>query len=300
MIYRCRKDRFTAEEYDQRSGTFWKMPPALSRADQTSQLAEYWRVGGKGVISLLPLFGLTANATFADCLNLSKEKAARLAGLSQSTVARSGPVLAELKLANERPVYYHGKKSTQWSLGSAFPIALTGCDGYFYFSARTVYGGAWSQLTGVQRALYLALGTRAKTFHDSDTLGSFLRYLVRPDTPLTDIKNAYHHNQSLGAGGVRLSVASYSELAQMTGISKSGVKAAVAALKHPDVWPGAPTADTLRFSPLGVLPSDGGSLIYLFRDHAEPWPWDVLNARPVPVAAAGYDDALDDLIDLVD
>ena len=272
MAYRCRRNQFTEQEYETSGATFWPIPMDLG-----DQLADLWDAGGVGAISLLPLLGLWANAKSVEWVHLPKEKAARLAGTSAKSVARAARILQERGLAESSLGSYGGRRFTQWNVSPGLAVPMGGdqrsSEPYFYFSARLIYGGAWSKLTAVQRLLYLALATQAHTYGKQEAQ-KWLKYLLYPGTSEGDLWAGFDQSPPL-----RLVACSYSALEHLTGVARSSLKAAVAGLKHPDVWPTAPTDPaTLQFAPLSVYPSDGGSLIYHFRDHAEHWPWEVLNS----------------------
>ena len=160
---------------------------------------------------------------------------------------------------------------------------------YFYFSGRLIAGGNWARMSGRCRLLYLGLATRAKTYTAPPDEG-YLRWQLPEGVPLDDLQQSYEASGTPGSRFLRLAVdVSSSELSKITGAASTTLKSASGELKHPRVWPGAPSdRSILRHSPLAVYPGAGGVLIYHFRDHAEPWPWDLLNvakARPRPTRA---------------
>jgi hypothetical protein len=244
--------------------------------------------------------GIYANAPFAQELDLSKEYIARLAGLSVDSVRRGALALAKLDLAHCEPAKRFGRRITQWRLSGSLAQARSSSESgrdqlgsdYFYFSGRLLYGGHWSRLTGVQQALFLGLATRGKVFHDPPSQG-VLRWRLQRGVAADDLNECY--TAALGGRShLRLVVdVSVTDLQEITGVSRRPLMRAIHRLKHPRAWPGCGNDPwKLQHTPLAVYPSDGGALIYHFRDHVTPWPWDQLNEpprRPAPAAVSDFD-----------
>lgn len=198
MMYRCRRHQFSEADYQTNGPLFYALPTAWGTSGD-SPLATVWRTGGEGAIAILPILGLRSHASFADNFRQSKEELARLGGVSVDSVRRgaealekAGLVVSNVQKAGRKPV-------TIWTLIPTItvPQAANGrmpTAHYFHFSARLVYGANWAQLTGVQRALYLALATSARAYKDYQALQAFLRSAVKPGVSVCDITAAYHHD----------------------------------------------------------------------------------------------------------
>jgi hypothetical protein len=301
LKYSCKRDRFTAEEYASRKTWFWPIPARWGSDPETSWLAKLWQLGGAGGIGILPILGMYVNASFSDELDLSKEYIARLAGLSVDSVRHGAKALDKLGLAHCKPAKRFGRWITQWCLSSELAQPRLGLSevgaerlapDYFYFSAKLMHGGHWSQLTAVQQALFLGLATRSRVFFDPPSQG-VLQWRLRPGVPVQDL-NDCHEAALAGRSHLRLVVdVSVTDLQQITGVSRRPLIQAIHDLKHPSAWPRCGNDPwKLHHAPLAVYPSDGGALIYHFRDHVEPWPCDQLNQprrRPAPAAASDFD-----------
>lgn len=289
---RCKRAQFTGAQYTRYEQSFWPMPTRWATLSE-SRLAHLWRRGGAGAVSILPILGQFANSDFADALWLSFEELARLGGVSAKTAAAARRVLKHCGLAEAETGVRNGKRAAKWKLSPrlAVPKDASPEDGaYFYFAARLIYGGNWRQLTPVQRALYLAVGAQARTFHQRPADNGLLRSMLSPDVELTDFDLCYDFTNSANGpdaqspeGWLRLAYLSIRELSLITGIAESAVHRAVAGLKHPHNWPGSQAnPEALRYCPLAVYPTTGGSLIYHLRDHAPHWPFEVLNESRRP------------------
>jgi len=280
MRYRCNRDTFTQEEFDQYRKGFYPMPSEWSEPGNT--LFHTWRAGGSGAIGLLPVLGQFAHARFRHHAVVPKEKLARLAGMDPATIATAGKALDQLGLATPSTGSYRGKRVTTWDLKPSMVVGYRGqrlSPEYFHFSAETIYGGQWAKLTKVQRAIYLAVGGKARFIKEWDAVGRLVSATVPRAVNLGDIAAAYRHDPL--RLGVRIADMSYAEFGEITGISLSALKRAINLLKHPAHWAGCGNDPALlRYSPLAVYPTfEGHSLLYHFRDHVPAWPWDILNAH---------------------
>ena len=296
--YRCAQSRFSHAEYLKMSRLFFPLSPDWGAAPRY-RLAELWRRGRKGAISIFPILGFYANASYASHLDLSKEKLARLGGIDQASVGKAAAVLEELQIARSRLRPLGGHRITQWDIlpGLAVASETQGVsqrrlkETYFYLSGRIVGGGNWASLSGASRALYLGLATRAKKYTSPPDQG-LLRWRLPDGVWLGDLELAY---TSSGEGDRHLRLVldtSITDICRITGLSQGAVKSAIRALKSPRIWPGATGGGGFRYQPLAIYPDETGTLIYHFRDHADPWPWAQLNTlrrrhARTPGAAAG-------------
>ena len=256
-----------------RESSFYAMPTAWGGPDAGYVLAELWRRGGVGAISLVPVLGQYAHCTFSDHLRLPLEKAARLAGIDRQSAARGARALKEMGLACHRLVPFRGQRLTEWALAPGIAAQQEGtgrfgANSYFYLDANLIVGGNWAALSGPQRALYLGLALRAKSM-DPQSAKQFLGLTMRPGTPLFDLERCAEHTER---PWVRVASVSFADLAEMTGVNPATLRRAARGLKHPKVWPGSSVdPDVLRHAPLSVYPSMAGyELLYHFRDHAPP------------------------------
>ena len=56
--FRCLRDTFTEEQFKLYKKSFWAMPSGWTTADGDMPfLAQLWRIGGTGTISILPILG---------------------------------------------------------------------------------------------------------------------------------------------------------------------------------------------------------------------------------------------------
>jgi hypothetical protein len=294
--YRTARPVFSSEEYVAQCTRFYRLPARWGTDLGTSPLSELWRLGGVAAISVLPILGQYAGAKFAHDLAMPKEKLARLGGVDPASVMRAARALATLGLARCTLGRYHGMRLTKWLLlpeigaphrASPGIGASEQGDPFFYFSSALVYGGNWRQLTGSQRAVYLAAATRAHTYAEPPERIELVRWSVPSAVPRDDLTACYRFD--LKRRWLRLAEVSYEELRQLTGLSLSSVKVAVKGLKHPSAWPAVHNdVQALQYAPLRVYPTSGGSLVYHFRDHVEHWPWKVLQpitAETTPMLA---------------
>ena len=285
---KCARWRFTPEHLGLYRTSFWPMPPEWGSTDGTSMLKRIWTEGGVGAVSILPVLGQFAHSLGPKGVTYSKEELARLAGIHPATVATAASALKQLELASSSTVLQHGIWVTRWKLYPAL-AALKGVRGrledYFSVPLRFIYGGNWAQLTGVQRALYLAIGTQSRVFEDPPERNSLLnsRHVKKSDR--VDMHRAWEYS-TMVVDGVskhynRLTCLSITELCVITGMARSTVVEASNELKHPYSWPECGNNPRrIHYNPIGVAPTVTGSLVYYFRDHAEPWPWEYLNGEP--------------------
>src|SRR6185437_5058601 len=123
-----------------------------------------------------------------------------------------------------RPVMRRGVRLTRWELTPelvAPPAEGAGYDSraYFYFSTRLVYGGNWARLSAAQRALYLAVGSKAMTYavppRDIEMLKSF------PNDWFADLEECFRQTDD---NWVRLGCVSVAELSDISGVSRSALQ----------------------------------------------------------------------------
>jgi hypothetical protein len=299
MRYRAYRCAFSQLELERHTGMFWPMPSAWGQpgADGITMLRRLRDEGGVGALALVPILGRYAHWEKAGAVALSLEECARLGGCDQESIRRGSAAMAKLDFATTVRRHRHGKIVTVWNVKSAITSPKVGeklHPASFRFDARVVYGGAWSMFSGTQKALYLGAASRAYTYQNPDALHDLLDDLLEASTERRDILEAFAHHRlpntealNLESGNVRLAVASVDELSKATGVSETALHGAINGLKWPPDASPADVRDELRYAPLGVLPArPGRPNLFLFRDHAAPWPWDVLNSRPGRMRAA--------------
>jgi hypothetical protein len=278
------------------------MPPSMGDLGSNSLLASLRKGGGAGAVSMLPVLGPWVNSDFKDGLMLSKEEVARLSGVDVGSVRRGTQALMMHGLVTgAATAYQHGKTVTVWRLSPSLASPTSNAErtkDYFYFASTLLHGGNWAQLTHVQRALYLAVGSQAKTFPEPVADNKLLAAALAAHACQQDLLDCYAADPE--HPHLRLALLSFTELSAISGISKTALHKAVNAFKRPDSWPRVDgDAAALLHAPLAVYPTDGGSLVYHLRDHAPPWPWDELNRQPEPACAAIADDSeWSDVLDL--
>lgn len=300
--YRCMRSGFTLREYVKyRETAFWPLPTIWGDPNHPPMLAMLKREGGTGLLSVLPWLGRIAASPDYQPWAIAAEELARLCGVDPKSVRRARDVLQRMKLASTETRLRNGARLLHWTVRSelaarAFRRGEKGVrygslpaygmqgdegfrDGYFYFSFAMLYGGHWSALDPVQRAVYLAAATKARVHRDEPNDDWVTRDLLVAGVSLADLEAGWRW----GRQEYRLACVSYSELARISGYGVSALKNAVQGLKHPSIWPDSSVdAAALHHAPLWVYPTRGGrALVYHFRDHADPWPSAVEN-KPVP------------------
>jgi hypothetical protein len=287
VSYRCYRNEFNETQFNQHRHSFWAMPTAWTQAGGQGMLASLWRAGGAGAIAILPILGQYAHSDGAGSWILSKEELARLSGLDPKTVAYGATVLAAHGLVSQDSAIRFGKRTTLWDLRAvAAPRSESGFGSeYFYFSSRLIYGGNWARLTPTQQAVYLAVGSQARTFVEAPVNNPLLQIHLAYGTSLLDFQRCYE--QDSARRWLRLACLSGETISVVSGVSLSAVKNAIKGFKHPAIWPNTTNdRDWLQRSPLGVYRGNGGALIYHLRDHASHWPWVELNQSSSAAARA--------------
>ena len=293
MRYRAYRSAFSQLEFERHAGMFWPMPSAWGQPglDGFTMLRRLRDEGGVGALAIVPILGRYAHWQKASAVPLSLEECARLGGCDQESIRRGSAAMERLELATTFHRHRYGKIVTVWNIKSAITTPMVAGKLHtasFRFDSRVVYGGAWSMLSGTQKALYLGAASRAYTYRNPDALHDLLDDLLEASTERHDILEAFAHHRAHDAevlngdsGNVRLAVASVNELSQATGVSETALHRAINGLKWSPAAAPADVRDELRYAPLGVLHSrPGRPNLFLFRDHAAPWPWHVLNSRP--------------------
>jgi hypothetical protein len=307
--YKCHRGLFTEEQYNRYATTFWMLPRAwggdvpakawgggvsleqsialIKSAGDTPVIAFLRHLGGAGLVSILPILGWLAGLE-KERWALSAEELSRLCNVDTGSIRRARAALGPACGLSATPVSYtdqrHGRRLLHWQVPSCFAAVQTvraaGLDRepYFFFSHRLIHGGQWAMLSAVQRAVYLAVATCAYATHGwADPLNEpLVSGVVLPGTPLDDMRRSQlvYEEHTL-----RVACVSYANIARISGYSPNAVKVAVRGFKHPAVWSRS-TNDprVLEYRPIWVYPTlDNGALLYHFRDHVRPWPWDVLN-----------------------
>lgn len=284
---RCRALRslFTEEQFERQHRFFWALPAAWGNQDN-DVLRRLYRLGGPGAVSLLPILGSYAHSDMAGKVPLSLEECARLSGSDATTIQRGASAFNDLKLASRTLHQRHGQTVTVWSVSKAIAAVLENGhieSGSFRFASSLVYGGTWSMLTAAQRAVYLAVATKAYTYSPVDGL-AMLRDLVREGTDLSDAKQLTETDGAALPGKLRIAEVSGSELSAILGMSSTAVHGAVNRFKEARLWPSSlvPMVEA-EHAPLAVYPTPPGrSNVFFFRDHAARWPLDVLNRKALP------------------
>lgn len=281
---RTHRPAFTESEFERHFRFFWSMPSAWGTAE-TPILRELRRTGGTGSLSILPVLGRYAHWKKAGQFALSLEECSRLAGCDVGSIKRGIHALKAQGLAATELGYRHGQQVTIWNVTKGMAAALTAgrLDSHsFRFESRVIYGGAWSMLTGAQRAVYLAVATQAFTYALDDAL-ALLHSAVIGDAAMKDVDETIRVEGVSGSSSVRLRIAeaSVGQVSRILGMSQSAVHEAINGLKNPRIWPGSRATEAqARHSPLVVYPTaPGRSNVFVFRDDAPRWPFDALNAR---------------------
>lgn len=287
---RCRAYRpeFTEREFNRHSSMFWRMPRAWGLADSTgtTSLRHLYEVGGIGAVSLVPILGRYATWEKSNALALSQEECSRLAGCDADTLHHGANALSTLGLATRSLQMRHGRKVTVWNVNPAM-AAPSADDAYFRYSSRLIYGGNWSRLSGTQRALYLGAATRARTTPDSVHVTDYLDRLLPRTVDRSDLLAAFavdagtSNDRAAGDPSQRYfrsAIVSVAELHDITGLSESAIHVAANAFKRAEILANSKTDDaSVMYSPLAVYPTTGGRAnLYVFRDHADHWPWDLV------------------------
>lgn len=275
---RAFRDLFTVAEFERHRGFFWPMPSAWAK---TSILRDAWKLGGVGAVSLLPILGRYAHWDKASQVPLSLEECARLGGCDVGSIQRGARALKTIDLATTELGHRHGQTITIWNVSKTIAAALRAGkldSDSFRFDSRHIYGGAWSMLTGTQRAVYLAIAAQAYTYSWEDG-NSLLRSAVLGEVALADAEEVARGEAANDY--LRIAEASVARVSQILGMSQSAAHEAINGLKDGRIWPGFRAAtEAARHAPLRVYPSrPGRSNVFLFRDHAPVWPLDAVNAR---------------------
>lgn len=275
---------FTDAEFERHLRFFWSMPSAWG-TPQTPILRELRSLGGTGSLSMLPVVGRYAHWKKAGQFALSLEECSRLAGCDVGSIKRGASALKARGLAATELGYRHGQHVTIWNVSNGMAAALKGgkLDSQsFRFESRVIYGGAWSMLTGAQRAVYLAVATQAFTYALDDGL-AVLHSAVIGDAATLHVDQNFRGEATVGTPSVRLRIAeaSVGQVSRILGMSQSAVHEAINGFKNPLIWPGCRATEAqARHSPLVVYPTaPGRSNVFVFRDDAPRWPFDALNAR---------------------
>lgn len=264
---------FTIDEYREHRHRFWPMPAAWGNPKHAYSLASLWKEGRVGVISLLPLLGQDAAMHYRDNVHLPIGKAARIAGIARETAETASDVLTKRGLAIRSLAKRRANSFSTWRVSPDFaPQDASGCFApeSFRFSSALLYGGNWAAIPGALRLVYLGLGTMAHTF-DAHEASDFLAKRVLPSTWRDDLVRCLEQR-----GVLRLASASYDHIASTTGLHVASVKDAVRRIKHDASWTRtAFNSPAFERQPLAVYPAvNGQTLVYHFRDHLDPMPFD--------------------------
>lgn len=276
--FRCMRAEFTLREFEAYKNGFWLMPTRWGQPE-TPLIADLKRSAGAAAVSILPWIGRIAASRKTQPWPISAEELGRICGVNPKSVGLARDVLREMGYVSTVVKPRHGARLLHWEVDSQLVAKVSTNEPYFYFSFRVLYGGHWSEMSSVQRAIYLAAGTRA-TVQRVAVSKSVVCQVIRPKVSLNDIE------ESRKVGGAapneyRLACVSYTDLARISGYETSTIKRAVQDFKHPSHWPDSGAdADALTHCPLWVYPTwHGNALVYHFRDHVRPWPWAVENAE---------------------
>lgn len=276
--YKSKRPVFSEHDFQKYQKTFWAMPSAWGAGVTEPLLAQLWKHGGEGAISVAPVLGLRANTRQARNLYFSKQEIARLAGVNPDSVDRAQEALESLGLVRDTSVERSsGTPTTVWHLevGRWLPLGSNGrlLPSAFRVAGSLIYGGTWSRLTGPQRAIYLAIASRATLSKGPFNAAKLLDKLRPQHRRSIDLIRC--HGQT---GNLRLAWVSVSDIEKISGLNRTTIQRALRPLRHRDVWGTKGAASVgLNYSPLGVYPTKDGKRLYHFRDHVEHWPWDVLN-----------------------
>lgn len=277
MKRRCIRAEFTLDQLTAHEKAHWAMPARWVVAGSSApMLRTLWRHGRSGAIGLLPLLGRYAFHCSADRWRFSHEELARLSGHSPATISRGGMCLGENRLACGSPEVRFGRYATVWNILPSIAAERNEhgfSEPFFFFASRWLYGGQWSRLSAAQQVVFLAIGGHSRTFDDPVSRNPLLRATGVDLSKGGDLKRCFEKTRNL-----RLACVSMTELQDSTGLSREAVRSAVAGFKHPELWYDSKLSKSDAWHlPVFVYPTGGGSLVYHLRDHAEPYPFDLLN-----------------------
>jgi hypothetical protein len=267
---------FGQKLYGKRADWFWKLPRSWADPCEGScVLADLWRQGRTAPATILPVLGQHAHSPGAANFRLSLTEIARTALCDWHTAAKGRDVLEARQLVRTWTEEYMDQEVTHWELRPAL-AAPRGSDEYFYCSSALLYGGQWGMMTGAQRQLYLALGANAYSSKDPPEAHKLVNAVLPDQVDRCDLERC--HDET---GRLRLVRLSHPQLARASGVGRQAIIDNVALWKHPAFWgeDGNPDGLSLRLAPIWVYPTRQHGLLYHFRDHVAPWPWDVLNAK---------------------
>lgn len=239
-----------------------------------SFIAQLWRAGGAGAVSLLPLLSWFAQFRTSQEVIYSREELTRLAGCSGTALDRGRAAFESLGLATTHIVKKHGQPVLAWRVGGQLriPIANERFDPafeLFYFPMRWIFGGQWAMLKPAERAVLMVLGIKARQLGEFEA-SEILERRTRFDTDLSRLR------AEPGTRKVRLvQDLSQSEIALAAGLNVRSVEKAVGRWRVGPVLPR--WEDASASWPVHAYPTESGNLVYHVRPHAAPWPWGHLN-----------------------
>lgn len=259
---------FSETSYQASLSKFYALPSKWGEPDGV--LAQLWQRGGVGAISLVPVLGEYARASFRRGVRLPFDSAARLGGIDAGTARKSARAFKELGLADYSVCRFRGQQLAEWQLSDSFSIGVGDnqrlLPDYFYFPMRLVHGGNWARLSGAQRALYLSVGAGSIAL-EAARAKMFLAQTLAEGVSTRDVDASAAAGQD---GKVRVASMSYAALADRSSLRRESLRRAAGALKHPNIWRGSQNDPAnLRHSPLAPYPAAPGyEMLFHLRDHA--------------------------------
>jgi hypothetical protein len=257
---------FNETDYMKHQRSFWPMP---NQFVTDGHLARLWSDPlvaasySSAAVSILPAIGMYMNTVPGGRRFMSQDQMAVLAGISVNSVRKAARLLTTTGLGkmeiDETP---NGLPVSVWSIYEPAFLTMelrtessnpghtpTGEEGYFSFPGTALYGGYWSRLTGVQKAVYLAIAAKARTYK-REPAEHLLRMVVTQGTADLILKHS---------GRIQLAFVSNTDVAGLTGISRSSVVEAIRS------FPLGCSSMCHRFKTRG-----NGKSLFLISDHL-PW-----------------------------
>jgi hypothetical protein len=267
---------FTEAEFERHKTFFWPIPASWGHPE-CELLRRLWADGGVGAISSLPVLGRYVHMEAT--VPLSLEECARLAGCNVSSIRRGAAALKNAGLSALKLGRRHGQTLTLWTPTPALAASMVAGkldSNSFRFSSALVYSGTWSMLTGVQRAVYIAVATKAHSF-TVEKLRDFLDDVVLDGVDRRDIDDAISV-AGIGAAApeprFRAASVSVAEVSHIAGVSQSAVHEAINGFRWGE---NGMSADASHLPLATYAAAPGRSNVFFFRDHATRLPLDVVN-----------------------
>lgn len=218
-------------DYQRHLQSFWPMP---NNFVDSGALKRLWEADGLrysgAAISILPVIGTYMNTS--GVLFMGQHQMAELTGTSTSSVRRGAEIIRQQGFGSRDDARTpNGLPVSAWRVNERayVPVGADGTiadpDGHFSFPARAVWGGNWSRLTRPQQLLYLAVGASVRTYDRDEKTQNLLASCV----PAEVFRHIMGRTERL-----MLQFLSYSDLAELTGLSHSALVQAVRKLPDGD------------------------------------------------------------------